>query len=70
MVYLALVGGAHIHVPNFIKRVQARDDVAVSHVWDHDPDRAQRRAAALGADFQIKSAAGAGTVVLIKIPMK
>lgn len=49
MVHLALVGGAHIHVPNFIKRVQARDDVAVSHVWDHDPDRAQRRAAALGA---------------------
>lgn len=46
-VQLALVGGAHIHTPGFIKRLQARDDVAVRWVWDHDPARAQQRAAEL-----------------------
>lgn len=48
-IQLALVGGAHIHTPGFIKRLQARSDVEVCCVWDHDADRAQRRAAELGA---------------------
>jgi len=30
----------------------------------------QSRAAAMGADFQMESVPGAGTIVLIKIPMK
>lgn len=50
MVNLALVGGAHIHVPNFIKRVQARSDVRVTRVWDHDAERASRRAESLHAE--------------------
>lgn len=47
---LALIGGAHIHTPGFIKRVNARDDVAVKYVWDHDADRAKRRAEDLNAE--------------------
>jgi predicted dehydrogenase len=46
---LALVGGAHIHTPNFVKRIQARTDVSVAYVWDHQPARAERWAAELGA---------------------
>ncbi|HAJ34735.1 MAG TPA: gfo/Idh/MocA family oxidoreductase [Chloroflexi bacterium] len=48
-VELALVGAAHIHTPNFIKRIQARSDVRVKYVWDHDAARAELRAAELGA---------------------
>jgi len=47
MVKIALVGGAHIHTPGFIKRLNNRSDVSVKYVWDHDLDRAERRAAAL-----------------------
>lgn len=46
---LALIGGAHIHTPNFIKRLAARDDLRVTAVWDHDAARAARCAAELGA---------------------
>lgn len=46
---LALVGAAHIHTPNFIKRILARTDVRVRSVWDHDNARAERRAAELDA---------------------
>jgi predicted dehydrogenase len=49
MIHLALVGGAHIHTPNFIKKLNERTDVAVKYVWDHDAERAQRRAEALKA---------------------
>jgi predicted dehydrogenase len=48
-VQLALVGGAHIHAPGFIQRLNARSDVSVRWVWDHNPDTAQRRAAELSA---------------------
>jgi predicted dehydrogenase len=44
---LAVVGGAHIHTPGFIDRLNKRPDVKVSFVWDHDPARAQKRADAL-----------------------
>ncbi|HQY91421.1 MAG: Gfo/Idh/MocA family oxidoreductase [Caldilinea sp.] len=47
---LAFAGVAHIHTPNFIKRILARDDVRVTRVWDHDADRAAQRAAELGAE--------------------
>ncbi len=46
---VALVGCAHIHTPGFVRRVQARDDVVVTGVWDHDADRAAHNAAELGA---------------------
>lgn len=49
VVQVALVGCAHIHTPNFIKRLQERADIAVAAVWDHDAARAQQNGAALGA---------------------
>jgi len=39
---LALVGCAHIHTPGFVKRLQARDDVLVTTVWDHEFARADK----------------------------
>jgi predicted dehydrogenase len=49
MIETALIGCAHIHTPGFIKRLQARDDVKVTAVWDHDGARAQKRAGELDA---------------------
>ncbi|MBZ0290077.1 MAG: Gfo/Idh/MocA family oxidoreductase, partial [Anaerolineae bacterium] len=46
---VALVGCAHIHTPGFIKRINERSDIHVKSVWDHDGDRAARRAAELNA---------------------
>jgi predicted dehydrogenase len=41
---VAFVGVAHIHTPNYLKMVKARPDVRIKYVWDHDADRAARRA--------------------------
>jgi len=49
MTTVALVGVAHIHTPGFIKRLNARENVQVKVVWDHQPERAQQRAEELGA---------------------
>lgn len=46
---IAFVGVGHIHTPGFIKRLQARSDVKVNLVWDHDPERAEKRAVELRA---------------------
>lgn len=46
---LALIGGAHIHTPNFVKRLNARRDMRVAAVWDHDAARARQRATELDA---------------------
>jgi len=46
---VALVGTAHIHTPGFVKRLQARSDITVKGVWDHDAARAQKWAEALSA---------------------
>jgi len=46
---LALIGCAHIHTPGFVKRLQARDDVKVTYVWDHDADRAAKWVGELGS---------------------
>jgi predicted dehydrogenase len=43
------VGAAHIHTPGFIKRLNARPDWHVKSVWDHDAERAARRAGELNA---------------------
>jgi predicted dehydrogenase len=43
------VGVAHIHTPDFVKRLLARDDIQVKYVWDHQSARAQQRAAELSA---------------------
>jgi predicted dehydrogenase len=47
MTRIALVGCAHIHTPGFVKRLQARTDVQVLCVWDHEPKRAAASAEAL-----------------------
>lgn len=49
MIQVALAGCAHIHTPGFVKRLQARQDVRVKYVWDHDTGRAAKRAEELGA---------------------
>jgi predicted dehydrogenase len=46
---VALVGCAHIHTPSFVKLLQARADVTVKWVWDHDAARAANNAAPFGA---------------------
>jgi len=46
---IAFVGCAHIHTPNFVKRLQDRRDVRVLAVWDHDRARAQKTADRFGA---------------------
>ena len=45
----SFLGVAHIHTPNFIKRINERDDVQCKYVHDHDAQRAQLRADELGA---------------------
>ena len=47
---LALIGGGHIHTPNFIKRLNKRSDMTVKSVWDHDSERATRCANDLQAE--------------------
>lgn len=64
----ALVGAAHIHTPGFIKRLQSRSDVTVRYVWDHDAQRAQQRAAELGAQVaDLKTIWEDGTVQAVII---
>jgi predicted dehydrogenase len=47
---VAFVGVGHVHTPGFIGQVKKRTDVRTKYVWDHDADRAQKRAAELGAE--------------------
>jgi predicted dehydrogenase len=50
MTTLALAGCAHIHTPGFIKAIKKRSgEVKVKSVWDHDADRAKKRATELEA---------------------
>jgi predicted dehydrogenase len=53
-VTLAFVGCAHIHTPGFISLLKGRKDVRVKTVWDHDAERANRRAKELGAAVTAK----------------
>ena len=46
---IALVGCAHIHTPGFIKRINERRDIHVKYVWDHEAERATRRAGELNS---------------------
>ena len=41
---IAIAGCAHIHTPNFVKILKAREDVKVTGVWDHDARRAKENA--------------------------
>lgn len=49
MKQLALVGCAHIHTPGFVKRLQAREDVQITAIWDHEFARAEQWATETGA---------------------
>ncbi len=47
---LALVGAGHIHMPGFVKELNARkEQFSVKYVWDHDSARAEKYAEELGA---------------------
>ena len=46
---IALVGVAHIHTPGFINLLKSRNDVRVKYVWDHDSERAEKRAKEISA---------------------
>jgi predicted dehydrogenase len=48
-IQVALIGCAHIHTPGFVNRLQDRQDVKVSYVWDHDEARAAKWTDVLGA---------------------
>ena len=45
----AFLGVAHIHTPSFIKTINNRPDVSCKFVYDHNAERAAKRAAELGA---------------------
>jgi predicted dehydrogenase len=44
---VALVGGAHIHTPQYVSALRNRSSVTVKYAWDHDAARAAKRAAEL-----------------------
>lgn len=46
---VAFIGCAHIHTPNFIKRIAEREDVQIAAVWDADELRAQKNSEATNA---------------------
>jgi len=46
---VAFVGVAHIHTPGYLDLVKKRSDVHIKYVWDHDPERAARRAGEVAA---------------------
>lgn len=41
---VAFVGVAHIHTPGYLQAAKKRSDVRIKYVWDHDAERAARRA--------------------------
>ncbi len=45
----AFLGVAHIHTPSFIKTINNREDVRCKFVYDHNAERAAKRAGELGA---------------------
>ena len=45
---VALVGGAHIHTPQYVNALKNRKSVMVKYAWDHDAARAEKRAGELG----------------------
>lgn len=53
MTQIALVGCAHIHIEHFTKRLQNRPDITVKWVWDHQVERAEKRANQLNAQVTL-----------------
>ena len=48
---IALLGAAHIHTPDFVRRLLTRKDFNVVGVWDHDSERANLNAQKLGCQI-------------------
>jgi predicted dehydrogenase len=46
---VAFVGVAHIHTPSYLKLIKQRPDVQIKYIWDHDAERAARRAKEVNA---------------------
>lgn len=46
---VAVIGVAHIHTPSYLGILKKRSDVHIKYIWDHDADRAQKRAVETGA---------------------
>jgi 1,5-anhydro-D-fructose reductase (1,5-anhydro-D-mannitol-forming) len=46
---VAFVGVAHIHTPHYLDLVKNHPGTQIKYVWDHDADRAARRAKEVGA---------------------
>jgi predicted dehydrogenase len=46
---VAFVGVAHIHTPHYLDLVKHHPRTAIKYVWDHDEERAARRAKEVGA---------------------
>lgn len=44
IIAVALVGCAHIHTPQFVNILNSRPEFKVAAVWDHDLERARKRA--------------------------
>ncbi|RYX82534.1 Gfo/Idh/MocA family oxidoreductase [bacterium] len=45
----AFLGVAHIHTPGFVSTINKREDVSCKYVYDHESERAQKRADELSA---------------------
>ncbi len=50
-IQVALVGGAHIHAPDFVNRMARHDKVEARYVWDPNPDTARARQRVSGGDI-------------------
>ncbi len=51
-IQVALVGGAHIHAPDFVNRMARHDKVQARYVWDPNPGNSPREAAGVGRRYR------------------
>jgi predicted dehydrogenase len=49
-IQVALVGGAHIHAPDFVNRMSRHEKVETRYVWDPNPETARARQRVSGGD--------------------
>ncbi len=50
-IVLAMVGGQHIHAPNFAERMAGAENVVTKYQWDSNPDTARRRQEVTGGEI-------------------
>ncbi|MBI5834911.1 MAG: Gfo/Idh/MocA family oxidoreductase [Armatimonadetes bacterium] len=61
---LALLSGAHVHTPGYLKTIRERDDLELAVVWDDMPSRGQEIAESMGCPFQADLAQALATAGL------